>query len=307
MSFVSVIIPTYNRDWFIGDAIKSVLQQTYMDFEIIIVDDGSTDKTQERIKSFFNKKIKYFYKKNGGAASALNLGIKHSKGKYIARLDSDDIFEPEKLEKQVKLLDSNQDIGLVYTQAYNIDENGNILELYPKNHTCPQESLKTLRHFLFPPSQSIMFRKNCIDKIGYFDENMPITEDWDFCIRMAQYYQFAYIDEPLVKIRKHTYMITANKIETAHAILKVMQKHAKILSMGEGNTWIGQHYYSLGRIYFYKRNYQSAKKIFFQALKYDPRSWRNYIFLGLTYLPNFMIEAIRYLKSIISTYSHLKK
>jgi glycosyltransferase involved in cell wall biosynthesis len=293
---ISVIIPTYNRAAYLYESIDSVLCQTYEDLELIVVDDGSSDNTREVVQEYNDLRIKYIYKKNGGAASALNLGIKESKGNYIARLDSDDMFLPEKLEMQIKFIDFNPDIGLVYTQAYNTDEKGNVLELYLKDHTYPNNSLKVLRYFLFPPSQSIMFRKSCIDRVGYFDEDMPITEDWDFCIRMAQYYKFAYIDKPLVKIRKHTKMITSDKIKSAQAILRVMEKHSETLSLGEGKEWLAPHYYNLGRLYLYKRDYKRARGKFFSALRYDPSLLRNFFFFGLTSLPSFMIEGIRDLK-----------
>lgn len=290
---VSVIIPTYNRAAYLSDAIESVLCQTLKDFELIIVDDGSSDKTREIINAYSDQRIKYLYKENGGAASAMNFGIAKSTGSYIARLDSDDIFLPEKLEIQVNLLNLNPEYGLVYTQAYNIDEKGNMLGLYLNNHTCPLEPLKVLRHFLFPPSQSIMFRKSCMDTIGYFDEDMPIAEDWDFCIRMAQQYKFAYCDEPLVKIRRHSEMITADKIKTSHAILRVMQKHIKTLSMEGGESWLSPHYYKVGRRYLYMNDYKSARQNFFMAFRYDPTAMKNLLFLGIASLPASIIEMIR--------------
>jgi len=293
---ISIIIPTYNRAVYLSAAIDSVLCQTYKDFELIVVDDGSSDNTREIVQAYSDQRIRYLYKKNGGAASALNLGIKNSRGNFIARLDSDDIFLPKKLEIQVESLDVNPDIGLVYTQAYNIDSEGNILRLYLKNHTCPQEALKVMRHFLFPPSQSIMFRKSCIDKAGYFDENIPIAEDWDFCIRMARHYKFAYCDKPLVKIRRHSEMITSDKLKCAQAILRVMQKHVETLSMGEEKSWLSPHYYNLGRIYLYEKDYKSARKNFFSALRYDAGSLKNLFFFGVTSLPDSIIEKFRYIK-----------
>ncbi|MGA1840851.1 MAG: glycosyltransferase [bacterium] len=295
---VSVIIPTFNRVTYLSEAIESVLSQSYDNLELIVVDDGSFDNTRDLVHSFSDERIGYFYQKNNGIASALNLGLKKSSGDYIARLDSDDIFLPEKLKLQVKLLDHNPDLGLVYTQAYNMDDKGNALKLFLKNHTCPQEPLKVLRHFLFPPSQSIMFRRSCIDKIGYFDETMPVGEDWDFCIRMAQKYRFAYCDEPLVKIRKHPDMITSDKIKTAQSILQVMEKHVETLSLGEGKEWLAPHYHNLGRLYLHKRNYKNAREYFYGAFRLNPIQLKNLLFGGAASLPPSIFEGLRRIKGL---------
>jgi len=125
---VSVIIPAYNQANFIGKAIESVLRQTYQDFEIIVIDDGSTDNTEEITRGFKDKRVKYIkkYKKNRGISVARNIGIKTARGKYIALLDSDDEWLPEKLDKQINILQSESpEVGVVYSNLCYIDENGN--------------------------------------------------------------------------------------------------------------------------------------------------------------------------------------
>ena len=130
---VSVVIASYNHEKYVAETIESVLNQTFQDFEIIITDDGSSDKTVEMIKQFSDPRINLFvFEKNKGACSALNNSIINSKGKYIACLNSDDSWELNKLEKQVKFLDENPDIGAVFTNAKIIDENGKDFE--NKNH-----------------------------------------------------------------------------------------------------------------------------------------------------------------------------
>ena len=115
MPKVSVIIPAYNSSGFIEDALESVFKQTYRNYEVIVVDDGSTDKSAEIIGSFSDKRIIYIYQENHGVSVARNKGILESKGEYIAFLDSDDLWLPEKLEKQVAILNNNKNTGLVYT------------------------------------------------------------------------------------------------------------------------------------------------------------------------------------------------
>ena len=124
---ISVIIPTYNRENMIGYAIKSVLNQTFKNLEIIVVDDGSTDNTEEIIRDFKDKRVKYIkkYKKNRGISVARNIGIKVARGKYIAPLDSDDEWLPEKLDKQIKILqDGPPELGVVYSNSCYIDKSG---------------------------------------------------------------------------------------------------------------------------------------------------------------------------------------
>ena len=133
---VSAIILTYNRANLIEKAIKSVLKQTYQDFEIIVVDDGSTDNTGEIIRGFKDKRVKYIkkYKENKGSSVARNIGIKVARGKYIALLDSDDEWLPEKLDKQIKILqDGSPELGVVYSNSYYIDENGKNMNKLPNS------------------------------------------------------------------------------------------------------------------------------------------------------------------------------
>jgi glycosyltransferase involved in cell wall biosynthesis len=120
---VSVIVPTYNYAEFIGEAIKSVLDQTIQDFEILVIDDGSTDNTKEVVLSFGDK-VRYFYQSQQGPAKARNKGIVESKGEYIAFLDADDVWLPSKLEKQVNLFRSNPKLGMVVTDNFLFDDAG---------------------------------------------------------------------------------------------------------------------------------------------------------------------------------------
>src|SRR3990170_3473675 len=136
MSKVSVIIPAYNSARFLPEAIESVLAQTYKDYGIIVIDDGSTDNTKETLEPYFDK-IKYIYQQNQGAASARNTAIRHSQGEYIAFLDADDVWLPEKLHIQVEYLNNNPGIAMVYSPSVTISEDGGLTDKKNKNMGLP--------------------------------------------------------------------------------------------------------------------------------------------------------------------------
>jgi glycosyltransferase involved in cell wall biosynthesis len=197
---VSVIIPTYNRAQWIGASIQSVLDQTYTDYEIIVVDDGSTDDTAEVIRAFTDR-VRYFYQENGGSAAARNRGLQEARGEYIAFLDSDDLFLPEKLHKQVEYLQHNPHIGMVYSAYTNIDHNHNELGIIPAQYTG-----HIYRQMLFHcniQTSSVMIRRQVIETVGLFDIALPMAQDVDYWIRVARHFEIGAITEPLAYVRLH--------------------------------------------------------------------------------------------------------
>ncbi|SHH00330.1 glycosyltransferase [Tepidibacter thalassicus] len=206
MAKVSVIIPTYNYGEFICDAIDSVLNQTFKDFEIIVVDDGSTDNTKDIIKKYRDK-ISYYYKTNDGPASARNLGIKKSNGKYICFLDADDIFLPNKLELQVNLLknNSNKNISLVYSDFLIVNKNLNkVLKYYKcKKFLSHNQAFNYLMLDNYINTSTVMTLKDCLFEVNLFNEKYKYLEDYDLWIKLGINYEYIYINKPLVKTRAH--------------------------------------------------------------------------------------------------------
>ena len=203
---VSVIIPTYNRAHLIGRAIKSVLNQTYQDFEIIIVDDGSTDNTEKLIKNFQkkDKRIKYIqYKVNKGEGAARNTGIKISKSPFIAFQDSDDESFPQRLEKQIKVFENeSQKVGLVYSDMILIDKRGQKKyfmspKFTPENGFIYEKALNY--EILGIGIGTSLMPKRCFKVVGFFDDKIPYFVDAEFFIRLSRYFYFYHIDEPLIK------------------------------------------------------------------------------------------------------------
>lgn len=202
---ISVVIPTYNRKILVLEAISSVLQQEPKNYEVIVVDDGSTDGTIGHLK-ILNLPIKVIRKEKGGTSSARNEGIKNSKGEFIAFLDSDDIWLPGILEAQLQYLEVHPSIPLVYTDQY-IESFGKKLDITrftAGNVTYEQKSKFDLPGFMKSPPihiSSVMVRKSIFDEMGLFNENLKIHEDTEMWNRISEKYELGYIDKPLAIFR----------------------------------------------------------------------------------------------------------
>ena len=175
MPRVSVIIPTYNRARFIAETVQSVLDQTFTDFEIVIVDDGSTDNTREVMGSFQDSRIKYIYQKNNGVCIARNNAINASSGEYLAFLDSDDVLLRNSLEKRVEVLDRHPEVGFSYGQAYLMDEGGQVFGIKKVKHRNSgiRRGTEEIRDFIVSgyhiPTPTVMVRRRCLFEVGLFD------------------------------------------------------------------------------------------------------------------------------------------
>ncbi|MDI6788821.1 MAG: glycosyltransferase, partial [Planctomycetota bacterium] len=220
---VSVIIPTYNSDKYLAEAIESALDQTYKNLEIIVVDDGSTDNTRELVKQY-ESKIHYIYQENQERSAARNTGIKYSRGKYLQFLDADDIILPEKLELQVDFLENNLDYAVVYSDIRSFNDFDRT-KLTPKN--CKFYSGNILKELLrdnFISVHPALIRRLCIDKVGLFQVRFNLCEDWDFWLRVAYAgYKFYYMDKVLALYRWHGDNTCSDYLKLARARLEVIK------------------------------------------------------------------------------------
>ena len=199
---VSVVIPTYNRARFIGEAIDSVLAQTFTDYEIIVVDDGSTDKTLEALHPYRDR-IRYVVKNNQGPAGARNRGVQESRGALVAFLDSDDLWLPEKLALQTARLDRRPELAMVFTEVMWVERDGSLRPSRFRRYR-PRDGF-VLRETIHHPciaTQSILIKREAFDAVR-FDESLLTGEGLDFNIRLALRFPIGLVDRPLVKIRKH--------------------------------------------------------------------------------------------------------
>ena len=215
MSKVSIIIPAYNAETTIKRTIESVQRQTYADYELIVINDGSTDGTSKIVRQIIDPRIKLFSYENGGLPVARNRGIERAKGEYIAFLDADDLWTPDKLEKQLAVLEANPEAGVVYSQTYCIDRQENLLYYCDPIHfegNVLKELLLT--NFLHNGSNPLI-RQRAIETVGKFDSNLKSSEDWDYYLRLAALYPFAVVPEYQILYRQ-----TANNMSSNVATIK---------------------------------------------------------------------------------------
>jgi len=211
MPKVSVVVSAHNYEEFIGSAIKSVLNQTYKNFELIITDDASTDHTLQIIKSFKDSRIKIFaFPTNRGESAAENNGIFNSTGDYIAILNADDEFLPTKLEKQVSFLNSHPNITAVFTQVKVVDDNGDKLtdktnfyyDIFKQHNRSRYE---WLRRFFYGGNclchPSVMIRRSAYDNVGFYDERFVQIQDFHLWVRLCLKYNIFILPESLTKFR----------------------------------------------------------------------------------------------------------
>ena len=298
---VSVIIPTYNRAHLISRAIQSVLKQTYKDFEVIVIDDGSTDNTEYIIKQFQDKdnRIRYIkHKKNKGGAAARNTGIKAANAEYIAFQDSDDEWFPEKLEKQMKVLENAPpEVGVVYTGFWRID--GNKKKYTPALWITQKEGdvHKELLKGNFVTTQSIVTRKECLGKVGMFDENLPRLQDWELVIRLSKCYDFKCIDEPLLTSPYTPDSISANKDALIKASELIISKHFN--DFVNNKKALSNHYLSVG-VSVLNGDFKTGRDYFMKGVKAYPLNAK----LLVTALISFFGQNIYY--KAINAYLRIK-
>ena len=202
MAKVSVVIPAYNCERYIKETIESALSQTYKDIELIVVDDGSTDGTGEIVKSF-SSKLKYVpQNKNTGPSAARNEGIKMATGEYVAFLDHDDVWMPNKIERQIRLFEDNGETALTYSNYLYVGQSG-------KEMGTLFDTVRPHRGFIFEhlildnfvPTSSVVFKKKVLDEIGGFKERFLIAHDFELYLRIAERYKADFISTPLVRRR----------------------------------------------------------------------------------------------------------
>lgn len=272
--FVSIVIPSYNRAHLLGRAIRSVLNQTYKNFEVIVVDDASTDDTAEIVKTFKDDRIQYIlHDANAGGAAARNTGIRASRGEYIAFQDSDDEWFPEKLEKQMTLFEQvSAETGVVYTGFWRVRNNHKTYippdGIKQKEGDIHRELLK--RNFV--STQTVVVKKECLEQSGLFDERLPRLQDWELFIRLSKLYEFKFVAEPLVIAHFTPESISAKKDALIEAKKLILEKHREEISTDTGV--LASHLYSIASLSFQTGEMRKGRAYLKQALALRPFCFR---------------------------------
>lgn len=212
---ISVIIPTYNRRDLITEAIDSALAQTFTDYEVIVVDDGSTDDTLQQLRRYGDR-IRYQFQDNRGVAAARNAGIRMARGEFVCFLDSDDLWKPEKLAVQIRFAEAHPEYGLIASEQQYFDADGKEMN-HSKAAMYRIRNGMVVEHLLFGnwiPTSTVMLRRECLEAVGGFDEDVgQFGEDWLLWMKVAARYPIYFIPEPLAVYRFHSGQLTVYKRE----------------------------------------------------------------------------------------------
>jgi glycosyltransferase involved in cell wall biosynthesis len=290
MPKVSVVIPTYNRAGLISETIQSVLDQTFADFEIVVVDDGSTDNTKDVVASFEDSRIKYIYQENRGLSAARNTGANASNTDYILFLDSDDLLLPHNLAKCVTVLDNHPDVAFVYGQIIMVDaKDGHVIRVRGSSFmrsTGIVDRYKQIKELLFgcriTPSATLV-RRQCFNDVGcYCQEIKAFGEDQHFAIRVVKLFPIFYLAEPLIKYRVHNNSLTNI---TDHCRVE------KSLIMALKEIYEDQDiapYFQRWKGPAYSHAYQWAASVASKTM--DAQSMRNYLIKAVRVYPQVMLR-----------------
>lgn len=303
---ITVLMPAYNVEEYIGEAIDSVLSQTFTNFELLIVNDGSTDRTKDIISAYRDERIVLVEQPNGGVSAALNTGLKSARGRYIARFDADDICYPHRLEMQYHFMEAHPDHVIVGSNADYMDVNGNYLFLY-ENKGYTDEEIRKLDKKICPFVHSTVFyKKDVVKNAGGYDPNAHTFEDhllWIKLLRLGKAYNFK---EPLIKVRFNPASVTIDEKWRGKRFTDI--KYAAIekedITQTEGDAIMevirGQNfnkykdaaYYAMvGKKYLWnKHDGKMARRHLKKAVSLRPGKMINYILYMLSFMPERWIS-----------------
>jgi glycosyltransferase involved in cell wall biosynthesis len=294
---VSIIIPTYNRANLIGETIRSVLNQTYTNWELLIIDDGSQDNTNEVVSAFSDNRISYFLIKHCGIFGKVrNEGIKISKGDYIAFLDSDDLWSPDKLQIQLDLLHQHREAFFIFnnvtifgTRAYASPPDYDTLFVGSILLSMLEET-----RFVFYPSSLMFKREPVINKLGLVDDVLLYGTDTKYFLNMCQFFTGIFTNKRLVQIRRHEHSTTENyytsdvfvdSINIASAIYR-----ARSITRTQYKRILGHYYYKMGMAELINlKKPRAALTSFASCIRFVPFRWKGYVRL----LQSFLLLAVR--------------
>ena len=286
MPRVSIITPAYNAAQYLGAAIQSVIGQTYTDWELIIVDDGSTDNTRALVRSYLGStgdKLRYLFQSNRGLPAARNKGIQAAKGEFVAILDADDVWLPIRLERGVAVMDRSAQVGLVHSKVARIDVNGAVVSfpVFPRKYLSGKIAPHLLTRRAHISCPTVLFRRQCLDVVGAFDETMRATEDRDLWFRIAEQYEIAYLDDVLAYARLTPASMSSDSDRMLKGQLVFVRKHYDRHACGRIALLraLGQIYREQGDIYFSRGQVSRSVGHYSRSVLYNPLNLKNFCML----------------------------
>ena len=326
---VTVLMSVYNGEKYLQEAIDSISGQTFKDFEFLIINDGSTDKTGEILKSYNDPRIKIIdNEKNIGLTKSLNKGLKLARGEYIARQDADDISMPERLKKEVKFLEQNRNVGLVGTDYFMINEKGEAVHIVKCLNGCKELKAKLLEGNQFGHG-SVMLIRECIERVGTYREEFKFAQDYDFYLRIAEVYDVANIPKSLYKWRINIGSVSVKKkvLQDKYALLAIeLAKERRQLGKDELQSLnkeeidklldelisdtriqdkrkIAEGYCFWSRVLFDGKDYKGAFKLLFKSFVSYPLNKETWVLafkdLAILLFPKPIMNILRYIKRTI--------
>ncbi|MEK6320323.1 MAG: glycosyltransferase [Acidobacteriota bacterium] len=280
---VSIVIPTYNSSRYLVNALDSVLAQTVSDFEVLVVDDGSTDDTEFVMRNY-EPRVRYIRQQNAGVAVARNNGISESRGRYVAFLDADDVWLPFKLERQLETLNLNSANGACYSAFSVVTSELQPVELNQSQRSGSLlESLLTGGNVVGTPS-TVICERELLSEVGGFDPTLSYGADWDLWLRLAVVTGFCYVEEPLVMYRQHDANMSRSVSLVESDSLRVLEKGFEIQGLSESlrakrRAAFARNYMVLAGTYLHARRYGDSLRCAARSVSMD--------FRQLTYVIRF--------------------
>ena len=289
MPEVSVIIPTFNSAQYVTDAVDSVLNQSFGDLEVLVIDDGSTDDT-ESVMSRYGAPVRYIRQQNGGVAEARNRGITQSRGRYVAFLDADDTWLPDKLAKEVTALDLNRGYRACYSAFAVADCDLVPFDVSNSRREGPALEDLLLRGNVIATPSTVMCERALFAETGGFDPALSQCADWDMWVRLAALTEFLYLDEPLVTYRQHGANMSANAPLLERDSLRVLQKGFDMLEVPDSlrakrRSAFARNDMVLAGTYFHARLYRDFFRCVARSVSMD--------FRQLAYLAGFPLRVMK--------------
>lgn len=276
---VSVVMATYNMSSYLPLAVRSVLDQTYKNIELLIVDDGSTDDTEKVVEPFLHdSRVKYMVQENKGQAAAKNFGVHKSTGEYVAFLDADDLWMPEKLDLQIPLFFNSKTVGVVYARLIYIDDTGNSLAMFDNDKIFRGQVSGPMLIRNFIPFGTSVVKRECFERLGGFKETIRMGIDYDLWLRFSTRYEFDYVDRPLLYYRVWSGQMSSNckgrYLNGIEIMKNFLQEFPGIVDKGtESEAW-AHTYVGFGQcLYKVDQKIVPALRFYMRAIHCKPNYW----------------------------------